>query len=59
MFASDLARTHASEINPPPEDAGSRRCSFTMDELEQWLQGADLEVRELPQGGRVVKPVPT
>jgi excisionase family DNA binding protein len=35
---------------------GSRRCLFLEEELEAWEAGAQLEVIELPRGGRVVKP---
>lgn len=38
---------------------GSRRCLFREDELVAWEDGADLEVLELPGGGRVVRPVPS
>jgi len=53
MFASDIARTHASAINSPIEgcpaiaDACSRWTSS-----RQWRQGADLEVHEHSQDGR-------
>ena len=36
---------------------GARRCLFREDELLMWEDGADLEVVELPRGGRVVRPV--
>ena len=36
---------------------GSRRCLFRIEELQAWEAGADLDVRELPRGGRVVRPV--
>jgi excisionase family DNA binding protein len=36
---------------------GSRRCLFREDELLAWEDGTDLEVLELPDGGRVVRPV--
>ena len=34
---------------------GSRRCLFVESELRQWLDGADLDVVELPDDGRVVR----
>ena len=36
--------------------AGSRRCLFRTDELEAWENGARLEIRVLPEGGRIVRP---
>ena len=33
---------------------GARRCLFLEHELEAWEAGAELVVRELPRGGRVV-----
>jgi excisionase family DNA binding protein len=36
---------------------GSRRCLFVSSELEQWMNGAGLEVVELGRGGRIVRPV--
>jgi len=30
---------------------------FRVDWLDAWEQGAKLEVRELPRGGRVVRPI--
>ena len=38
---------------------GARRCLFREDELLAWEEGTDLEVLELPDGGRVVRPVPS
>jgi hypothetical protein len=32
---------------------GTRRCLFVRDELDLWLDGAELEVQDLPLGGRV------
>jgi hypothetical protein len=32
---------------------------FLWHELEEWLDGAELEVRELPKAGRVVRPIST
>ena len=36
--------------------AGARRCLFRTDELEAWENGARLEVHDLPDGGRIVRP---
>ncbi len=36
--------------------AGQRRCLFIPDELEAWLDGAELEHVDLADGGRVVRP---
>lgn len=35
---------------------GSRRCLFLPADPEAWEAGAELEVRELPRGGRIVTP---
>jgi excisionase family DNA binding protein len=35
---------------------GARRCLFLEAELAAWEGGAELEVVELPRGGRVVRP---
>src|SRR3954471_10997578 len=35
---------------------GTRRCLFVPDELDAWLDGAELKVLETPRGGRVVRP---
>jgi len=35
---------------------GARRCLFLEAELRAWDDGAELEVRELDRGGRVVTP---
>jgi hypothetical protein len=35
----------------------TRRCLFLRHELDVWANGAELEVRELPGGGRVVSVV--
>ena len=35
---------------------GSRRILFLPADLERWEAGAELEVRELPRGGRIVQP---
>lgn len=47
----ELTRTHAIPHRRLP---GSRRCLFLVEELQRWEGGADLEVRELRGGGRVV-----
>jgi excisionase family DNA binding protein len=49
----ELTRTHSIPHRRLP---GSRRCLFRVDELEAWEEGAPLEVKELPRGGRVVIP---
>jgi len=36
---------------------GGRRCLFKLADLEEWEEGAALEVVELPDGGRRVRPV--
>ena len=36
---------------------GSRRLLFSEQDLDQWENGAPLEVVELPRGGRLVRPV--
>lgn len=48
-------RTRLCEI-PHRKPPGARRCLFLEDELRAWLDGAVLEVVELPRGGRVVRP---
>lgn len=35
---------------------GTRRCLFQRDEVAAWLDGAELEVSKLPNGGRRVRP---
>ncbi len=35
---------------------GSRRSLFLEAELEAWENGAELEVRHLPRGGKIVRP---
>jgi excisionase family DNA binding protein len=50
----ELTRTAAIPHRRP---SGTRRCLFIPSEVDAWLNGAELEVRELPQGGRVVRPV--
>ena len=42
---------------PHRKAPGSRRCLFLAHEIDAWMSGAGLEVRELPEGGRVVKVV--
>lgn len=37
--------------------AGSRRVLFVEAELHAWINGAELEVRQQRDGGRVVRPV--
>jgi hypothetical protein len=49
----ELTRTAAIPHRRAP---GSRRCLFLEAELAAWLDGATLDVHELPRGGRVVKP---
>jgi hypothetical protein len=41
---------------PHLRHAGSRRCLFREDWLDAWDGGAELEVRELAGGGRIVRP---
>lgn len=48
-------RTRLRQI-PHRRPAGARRCLFLEDEIRAWLDGAELEVVESPQGGRVVWP---
>jgi hypothetical protein len=48
-------RTRLGEI-PHFWHPGSRRCLFREDWLDEWDNGADLEVRELAGGGRIVRP---
>lgn len=49
----ELARNN--EI-PHRKLPGSRRLLFLPAELELWENGCELEVVELPRGGRVVRP---
>jgi excisionase family DNA binding protein len=49
----ELTRTGAIPHRRLP---GSRRCLFLETELAAWEAGAELEVRELGGGGRVVRP---
>ncbi len=39
--------------------SGTRRCLFLLSELEAWENGAPLELQELSQGGRIVRPLST
>jgi excisionase family DNA binding protein len=39
--------------------SGARRCLFLVNELEAWENGASLELFELSQGGRIVRPLPS
>jgi len=48
----ELART--ARI-PHRRGGGLRRCLFFAGELEQWLEGAALEVMDAPNGGRIVR----
>lgn len=48
-------RTRLNEI-PHRRLPGSRRCLFLEAELKAWEAGAELEVRELTDGGRIVTP---
>ena len=49
----ELTRTAAIPHRRPP---GARRCLFLETEITAWLDGASLDVLDLPRGGRVVKP---
>lgn len=49
----ELART--SRI-PHRRPAGTRRLLFLESDLDAWDDGAPLDVRRLPRGGRVVLP---
>jgi hypothetical protein len=49
----ELTRTLAIPHRRLP---GSRRCLFLVAELEAWEDGAELEVRELGRGGRIIRP---
>jgi hypothetical protein len=50
----DLARKR--EV-PHFKRSGARRLLFRADWLDAWDAGAELEVQELPRGGRIVSPV--
>ncbi|HEY2374264.1 MAG TPA: hypothetical protein VGH82_17220 [Gaiellaceae bacterium] len=41
---------------PHRKPAGTNRLLFLAAELDQWDDGAPLEIRRLPKGGRVVVP---
>jgi excisionase family DNA binding protein len=47
----ELTRTGAIPHRRLP---GARRCLFLECELEAWEAGGELELRELPRGGRIV-----
>jgi len=49
----ELTRLHRIPHRRLP---GSRRCLFREEELQAWEDGADLEVADPPNGGRVVRP---
>ena len=49
----ELTRTGAIPHRRPP---GARRCLFVETEITAWLDGASLDVLDLPRGGRVVTP---
>jgi excisionase family DNA binding protein len=49
----ELTRTGSVPHRKTP---GGRRCLFLPDELDAWMLGAELDVQELPRGGRVVRP---
>jgi excisionase family DNA binding protein len=48
-------RARLREI-PHRKPPGMRQLLFVESELQAWLDGADLDVEELPRGGRVVRP---
>ena len=48
-------RTRTSTI-PHRRLPGSRRCLFLAEHLQRWEDGAELEVREIAGGGRIVTP---
>lgn len=50
----ELTRT---ERIPHRKVPGMRRCLFLPAELDAWVDGAALEVKQLAGGGRVVRPV--
>jgi hypothetical protein len=52
---SILEKTRLRQI-PHRKLPGSRRCLFLEEELTAWENGAELEVTELDDGGRVVRP---
>jgi hypothetical protein len=59
LLSSHHSRTDARKRHPSSDLPGARRCLFREDELLAWVDGTDLEVLELPDGGRVVRPVPS
>ena len=50
----ELCRRFEIPHRKPP---GTRQLLFLPDELDAWEDGAELEVVQLPRGGRVVRPV--
>ena len=42
---------------PHRKRPGCRELIFLPEELDAWEDGCELEVRHLPRGGRVVKPI--
>jgi excisionase family DNA binding protein len=51
----ELTRTNSIPHRKMP---GTRRCLYIQVELDEWVDGAPLDVEELPRGGRVVRPLP-
>lgn len=51
---AEFTRNNQIPHRKPP---GGRRCLFLLAEVTAWVDGAELEVVELPRGGRVVRPV--
>jgi excisionase family DNA binding protein len=49
----ELARLRQLPHRRPP---GCRRLLFLEDELREWLDGAELDVKELRHNGRAVRP---
>jgi predicted DNA-binding transcriptional regulator AlpA len=49
-------RTRLGEI-PHRKLPGARRCLFLEADLLAWIDGAALEMLELPDGGRIVRPM--
>ena len=49
--------TRTSRI-PHRRIEGTRRCLFVPDEVDAWLDGAELYVTETARGGRIVRPKP-
>jgi excisionase family DNA binding protein len=50
----EMARLNQVPVRRP---SGTRRLLFREDELREWIEGAELELVELPGGGRIVRPV--